>query len=259
MAVRSAFALGLHREESMGVFPKLEQKVRRNLWRTLFVFDKFLAASLGRPTAIAEEDCSKHALDTPEESLEAFGGRDAKENLNLAALDASVKISQIIGITLKKIYSERKISTTIASEIAYRLKNWNESLPPALRWQQMKRQSISPRQGVAILHINLLHCHSIILLTRPFLLYILNKAVELRTGATYQTSWLSPKMESFAQTCIEASQHTLAIAQAALDAEYLQQCNPFVMYVIPLTFVVVIQNGCSHVADILYSPLDLLC
>ncbi|TGJ80315.1 hypothetical protein E0Z10_g8442 [Xylaria hypoxylon] len=36
-------------------------------------------------------------------------------------------------------------------------------------------------------------------------------------------------MENFAQTCVEASQHILVMAQTVLDDKYLPQCNPFVM------------------------------
>lgn len=41
MAVRSAFALGLHREEPMVIFSAEEQTLRRNLWRSLFILDRF--------------------------------------------------------------------------------------------------------------------------------------------------------------------------------------------------------------------------
>lgn len=41
MAVRSAFALGLHREETLVIFNTEEQTLRRNLWRSLFVLDRF--------------------------------------------------------------------------------------------------------------------------------------------------------------------------------------------------------------------------
>ncbi|KAI0128610.1 fungal-specific transcription factor domain-containing protein [Xylariales sp. AK1849] len=242
MAVRSAFALGLHREESMVIFSELERKVRRNLWRTLFVFDRFLAASLGRPTAISEEDCSEQALDAPEELLGPSGLPGEDERTNSAALDAAVKTCHVVGITLKKIYSKRKISTAVAQDIANQLEGWNEQLHPALHWRRATNEPVGPSHGIAILHINLLHCHSIILLTRPFFLYILNKAREHRAGAIYKPTRLSQKMDSFAQTCVEASQHTLTIAQAALDAKYLPQCNPFVIYFVFAAGLVVLSN-----------------
>ncbi|KAK3070381.1 hypothetical protein LTS18_015115, partial [Coniosporium uncinatum] len=62
MAVRSAYALGLHREETMVIFSQEDRVARRNLWRSLFVMDRFLCCCLGRPPAISEEDCSGDSL-----------------------------------------------------------------------------------------------------------------------------------------------------------------------------------------------------
>lgn len=64
MAVRTAFALGLHREETLSIslFTDAEQAERRNLWRTLFILDRIISTSLGRPTAIRESDSSGNIL-----------------------------------------------------------------------------------------------------------------------------------------------------------------------------------------------------
>lgn len=64
MAVRSAFALGLHREETLSIslFTDVEQAERRNLWRTLYILDRIISTSLGRPTAIRESDSSGNIL-----------------------------------------------------------------------------------------------------------------------------------------------------------------------------------------------------
>ncbi|KAI1881660.1 hypothetical protein JX265_000486 [Neoarthrinium moseri] len=231
MAVRSAFALGLHREEDALIFSKTEIKVRRNLWRALFVLDRFLSASLGRPTAISEDDCSEHALDAPETSFDTEADKIAS-----AALDAAVRTCRVIGATLKQVYSKRKISTTVAQQIASQLEGWNQSLHQSLHWKRALDSSIPASHGIAILHINLLHCHSIILLTRPFFLYI------LKAGVTHKPSRLSQRMESFAQTCVEAAQHTLAVAKAAMDGKYLPQCNPFVIYFVFAAGLIVLSN-----------------
>lgn len=92
MAVRSAFALGLHRDETMRIFSNNEQAVRRNLWRSLFVLDRFLAASLGRPTAIRESDCSGPTLQTGEKTL-SFEGKTASLNHRCTLYDVRVWIN----------------------------------------------------------------------------------------------------------------------------------------------------------------------
>src|SRR3978361_1304758 len=100
MAVRSAFSLGLHREETMCIFSTAEQSVRRNLWRSLFVLDRFLSASLGRPTAIRESDCSGTTLLTGEKSFSPYiSGRNTDPASS--ALEASVRSCHVVGVILE--------------------------------------------------------------------------------------------------------------------------------------------------------------
>ncbi|KAJ3576961.1 hypothetical protein NPX13_g3545 [Xylaria arbuscula] len=217
MAVRSAFALGLHREESMEVFHDEDRLVRKNLWRTLFILDRFLSACLGRPTAISEEDCS--AFGAPDTTNTTPMGICA-DTTHLEALDVSVKSCQVIGMTLKRIYSKRKISTAVGQEIVARLETWNADLPRSLHWRRLIDERVDANHGIAILHVNLLHCHSVMLLTRPFFLCLLNKAAVGLEGRNSKPSRPSLKMETFAQTCLEASQHTLVLAQTVLDNKH---------------------------------------
>ncbi|KAI0526254.1 fungal-specific transcription factor domain-containing protein [Xylaria bambusicola] len=239
MAVRSAFALGLHREESMEVFQQEDRLVRRNLWRTLFILDRFLSACLGRPTAISEEDCS--AFGTPDDFTPSPMGI-CTDATHFEALDATVKSCQVIGMTLKRVYSKRKISTAVGQEIVARLETWITELPRSLHWRRLVDERVDSNHGIAILHVNLLHCHSVMLLTRPFFLCLLNKAAVGLQGQNFKPSRPSHKMEAFAQTCVEASQHTLVLAQTVLDNKYLPQCNPFVIHCVFAAALIVLSN-----------------
>ncbi|ETS85784.1 hypothetical protein PFICI_03809 [Pestalotiopsis fici W106-1] len=236
MAVRSAFALGLHREENDCSFDRIFDqtlgKVRRNLWRTLYVLDRFLSASLGRPMAISDEDCSEDPLEAGEKPLES-----EDEKVNSAALYAAVRTSRVIGKTLKEVYSKRKISCAITQEIAKKLVDWNGALHTELHWQQAKNNNVPRSRRITILHVNLLQCHSIILLARPFFLYILK--VGMMQGSQAR---LSQRMDGYAQTCVEAAQHSLAIAQAAMDGDYLPHCNPFVIYFVFAAGLIILSN-----------------
>jgi hypothetical protein len=223
MAVRSAFALGLHRvSETMSIFKPDHVVVRRNLWRSLFVLDRFLAASLGRPTAISEDDCCGESLAAPEKPAAAGA------SMATGALDASVRSCQVIGQILKKVYSKRKISTKLALEIADSCKTWMSSLHPELH-PSRARSNVTPIQGVAILHTNLLYYHSIILLTRPFFLYLFTKAQEEKMGSHQTAPRFSSRMERFCEACVTASTYTIELVQTAFMGRYLPQRNPFVL------------------------------
>ncbi|KAF2634880.1 hypothetical protein P280DRAFT_208997 [Massarina eburnea CBS 473.64] len=248
MAARSAQALGLHREETMVIFGPDEQSARKNLWRSLFVLDRLLSCSLGRPTAISETDCSGDALHPTEPLTDPSFEMDPSLEANFSdtgayALEAAVRSCSAIGLILKKVYQQRKISTRLAQEIADTCKTWPRALPAVLHWRQASTATAS--QGVAILHVNLFYCHSIILLTRPFFLYILNmetqrQANQASTGGRAPRPYL--RMEKFSEACVIASTHTILLVQNAFEAGYLSRRNPAVIYFLFAAALVVLAN-----------------
>ncbi|OMP87014.1 putative transcriptional regulatory protein C3C7.04, partial [Diplodia seriata] len=250
MAVRSAYALGLHREETMVIFGQDEQAARRNLWRSLFVMDRFLSFSLGRPVAISEDDCSGDTLRPAQpEEHDAFGFDSAFQTTinqgktNASALEAAVRSCSVIGRILKEVYQQRKISTRLAQEIADVCKLWPKALAPQLHWRQAP--SACPSQGIAILHVNLFYCHSIILLTRPFFLYILNAETQKEMGhqpSNGHQRHKYPRMEKFSEACVIASSHSIVLVQAAYEAGYLPRSNPAVMYFLFAATLVLLAN-----------------
>lgn len=214
----------------MCIFGGAEQSVRRNLWRTLFVLDRFLSTSLGRPTAIRESDCSGTTLLTGEKAPFPQAPFPTAANAsftspNAVGLEASVRSCHVIGVILEKVYSQRKISTKLAQEIADHCKGWPKALDPSLNHRQA--HSASPDQGIAILHVNLLYCHSIILLTRPFFLFLMNKKYQ-SPGELSQRVHVS-RMEKFAGACVVASTQSITLVQSARESGYLSQRNPFVL------------------------------
>ena len=246
MAVRTAYTLGLHREETLAIFPAEQQSARRNLWRSLFILDRFLSASLGRPMAIADEECSEEALN-PSSSLYSAPQLSPHQYCT-AGLEAAVRSCHVVGIILKKVYLQRKISTRLAQELADQCKSWPENLSPSLHWRQASRQN--RRQAIAILHSNEVYCHSIILLTRPFFLYLLSKEIEQTClGAGQQPQRHRERMERFSDACITASTHTVALVQNAYEGQYLPKLNPFTTYCLLAAALVIFSNEFARPAS----------
>ncbi|KAF1919094.1 fungal-specific transcription factor domain-containing protein [Ampelomyces quisqualis] len=246
MAARSAYSLGLHREDTMVIFSVEEQRARKNLWRSLFVIDRLLSCSLGRPTAISEDDCSGDSLHPSEQAAKQpfnpnIQSRPDYNATGPSALEAAVRSCSVIGQILRKVYQQRKISTRLAQEIADVCKSWPRALPDMLHWRQAA--NASPSQGVAILHVNLFYCHSIILLTRPFFLYILNMETQRQVG---QSPSGGPRpylrMEKFSEACVIASTHTILLVQNAFEAGYLSRRNPAVIYFLFAAALVILSN-----------------
>ncbi len=243
MAVRTAYTLGLHREETLVIFSADEQTSRKRLWRSLFTMDRFLAAHLGRPVAIAEEECSGESLN-PQTNTFAKTTRLAPGQVCSAGLEASVRSCHVIGLILRKVYLQRKVSTRLAQEIAEKCREWPENLSPALHWRQASPNN--RRQAIAILHSNLAYCHSIILLTRPFFLYLMSsefQRIQLGSDQDRRRSHTRmSKREKFSNACIIASTHTVALVQNASDGRYLPKMNSFVSYSLFAAALIIFAN-----------------
>jgi hypothetical protein len=251
MAVRSAYALGLHRDETLAIFSESEQTTRRNVWKSLFVMDRFISCQLGRPTAINEDECSGDTLTPNYPACEGdMSGMNPAcpltsdfETTSKLALDAAVRSCSVVGTVLKRIYQQRKISTRVAQDIADICKMWSKSLAPMLHWTQASRATES--QGVAILHVNLFYCHSIVLLTRPFFLYVLNKEAQRQAQpqlADHRSPRPHGRMEKFSEACVVASTHTVVLAQNTFETGCLPRRNPAVIYFVFAAALVILSN-----------------
>lgn len=219
MAVQSALALGLHRgKETHVIFLPDEQAVRRNVWRTVFVLDRFLAAALGRPTMITEEDCSDDSLNGPGEPS-VLAPRIA------SSVSVAVEIAKVVGRILQKIYSTRRVSVRLGQQFAVDCGRLEKFLLEELHWERAMDPETPPTQAVSVLHLNLSYDHAVVLYTRPFFLFLLKKD---------QVDGIPParfgnRMQRFSQTCVTTSEHTIRLVHGAFAARYLPRRNPFVM------------------------------
>ena len=228
--MRTAFALGLHRApELMMIFGDAVLKTRQNLWRSLFVLDRFLATSLGRPSAISEDDCAADALLSPDKVINGDANPGGDVTAGTSGLDAAVRSCQTIGQILKKVYSKKVISTKVAHQVIDDCKQWISKLHPDLHHRHAATPT-SPIRGVAILHVNLLYFHSVILLSRPFFLYMFTKVQEGRGPGRAPTRF-SQRSEKLCEACVTASVETVKLVHVAFDSHYLAQRNPFIMCV----------------------------
>ena len=240
MAIRSGYALGLHREETLSIFSPELQSARRSIWRSLFILDRFLAASLGRPIAIMDDESLGDILDASTPSAVSKSGTSIlnQKQICSAGMAAAVRSGHVVGIILKKVYRERTISTNVAQKLADECIQWPQNLSPALHWRQASAENV--RQAIAILHVNLVYCHSIILLTRPFFLFLLSAEIQrtrlnsMNSGRgneeAQQRKQRSERLNKFSNACLVASNHTIALVQKAYEDNYLPQQNPFATY-----------------------------
>ncbi|KAG8534066.1 uncharacterized protein KY384_000909 [Bacidia gigantensis] len=240
MAIRSGYGFGLHRSETATIFSEDEKVARRRLWRSLFVLDRFLAVALGRPVAIAEEDSSGDAIPSSGFAIHDFPSSQP-HHLCATGMDATIRSCHLMGMILRRVYYRRKVSIVETQSLAGLCRQWPEKLSPDLHWRQASPES--PRQAIAILHCNLAYWHSIIILTRPFFLYLLSIQIQQDRLKIHVTEpRRKADMEKFSDACLIASRHTIAVIQNAYQGGYLPTLNFFPTYCLFAAALVIFVN-----------------
>lgn len=175
--------------------------------------------------SISEEDCSVDALVTPE----TYRADHEQASSEYSGLNAAVRSCQVIGIILKKVYAQRRTSTRLADTIADECKGGPQKYNPSLDWHEGLKKNIDPAHGMAVMHVNLLYCHAVILLTRPFFLFVMNRLQQDKQGSSLPANRPMSKMERFSEACVNAAHHTISLVQTGLEGGYLPQRDPFAM------------------------------
>lgn len=268
MAVRLAYALGLHRVETQLIFNESERVSRSvpryslpslsispctdreqfclredtnwgdrmMLWKSLYVMDRFISSCLGRPTAIHDDDCS----DALFSSNIAISPPHGEQSFVSDTLSASVRSAKILGVILNRVYRKRKISLKIARGIAVDIHNWTQSLPEFLQWNPVPTPHDDPTIALAQLHIWLMYFQNIVLLTRPFLLLHVKKILDeqISRSQTSQPNANSPaeskvaenpELKKYSAACVRSAIHMIRAIQAIRVKGCLPRRNPFIM------------------------------
>ena len=207
IAVRAAYALGLHRSDISSLFEPRERVARERVWKSLRVLDLFMSGSLGRPPATSEVDggsVSWHRSSRDYEDIQ-MNGRNTS---------ATLRICFIFERILNEVYCRREVSVQLVESISRQYRDWTMQLPLGLQADSLDQKpgTIAPslRQSIGIAHLKGLYYWSIILLTRPFLIFKVSSKVKNRdeegNGADSNVTM------TLSEACIDAALRSIEIA-----------------------------------------------
>ncbi|RMZ69062.1 C6 transcription factor [Pyrenophora seminiperda CCB06] len=141
--IRTAQAIGLHRQPPRGVLHSIEE--RKRVWWTIYTWDRFASVTYGRPVGINEKDCNvAHPIDifeSPCFKVKATLSADAsicysayQRELNKLYLIASPIIEIIFGMRTVKP-NERPTGSQYSAQVmdvTGKLWTWHRRLPAHL-------------------------------------------------------------------------------------------------------------------------------
>ncbi|CAO2648337.1 Nn.00g076040.m01.CDS01 [Neocucurbitaria sp. VM-36] len=199
-SVQMAFTLGLHRDQLPENGTAIEREQNRRIWWTLFMLDQEISSRGGSPTVIDERYTKVATPMSSEQTL--YPGLHTP----LSWLATSVSLCRLKRDVIQSVYyterSANSISFSTVSNSLLLLQKWFRQMPAHLKYDVPAPPT--HKRAVAVLHLQ--YWGTSILLTRPFLLYLVIKYSAL---ASSKKIWF----ERMGKTCIDAAQKSSAILQ----------------------------------------------
>ncbi|KAJ5085676.1 hypothetical protein N7532_010447 [Penicillium argentinense] len=199
IALRAAYAVGIHRKDANALFCGRERRARERVWKSLRMMDLFLSASLGRPPATSDYD-----PDTRDDDMMAPGDQQRNLTPDQQLSVAVISLCRIFERILTDVYMKQVISINVAESISNQHRAWVRTLPAVLKIQTERLDNKSMEDSLAAAHVFGSYYWSIILLTRPFLVfrvaqYVKNKS-DLPTSSESRSG--SSRVSLFADACV---------------------------------------------------------
>ena len=237
IAVRAAYALGLHRREIAAAFAPEERLSRERAWKVLRILDLLMSASLGRPPSTAE------TRDTEAQDSD---------------YSASTDLCHIFEKILTDIYSRRMVTTEALSNIGAHHRRWAKRFYDGLGADHI--QPHEALQGAAVPNIGLLHVKeayywTIILLTRPFLTDSVGEHIKRSMAASRLSSkasspepcTASDSNKTLIYACVDSAIRTIDLLTVIKGVDAVPKRLPFVVNSL---FVAALVVGLSVFGDL---------
>ncbi|KAJ6015078.1 hypothetical protein N7540_009669 [Penicillium herquei] len=222
IALRAAYAVGIHRKDANALFCGRERRARERVWKSLRMVDLFLSASLGRPPATSDYD-----YDIREDAFASGdqGNLTPDKQLSLAV----TSLCRIFERILTDVYMKQVISINVAESISNQHRAWVRTLPKFLRDQTEHIDNKSMEDSLAAAHVFGSYYWSIILLTRPFLVYRVAQYVKNKTDASANGQNGSSRISLFADACVYSALRGLDVVDGLGRFASLPHRLPFLI------------------------------
>lgn len=225
IALRAAYAVGIHRKDANALFCVRERRARERVWKSLRMMDLFLSASLGRPPATSDYDYD--IRDDALESGDAQRNSTPEQQLSVAV----ISLCRIFERILTDVYMKQVISISVAESISNQHRAWVRTLPDVLKMQTERLDHKSMEESLAAAHVFGSYYWSIILLTRPFLVYRVAQYVKNKSdpSAPSDSKNGSSRISLFSDACVYSALRGLDVVEDLGRFSSLPKRLPFLI------------------------------
>ncbi|PZD35875.1 separin [Pyrenophora tritici-repentis] len=205
-----SITMGMHRDSSNLDFDPIERDMRRQVWWTIYIFEKTLCSILGRPTAIDDREMSMHIPESP--TLEQTGATATFMSLGFELVRMSYTIRQHAYFDYTSA-EERSPTLAVAKSLLRQCDNFFASIPPHMLVEYSSAQDEKPT--ILLLHIYYYYTRCII--TRDFLVHKVDSNISYMEGKPFPITedWQTTLI--LAEDCVESVHRSLQYITIGID------------------------------------------
>lgn len=203
--------MGMHRDASNQEFEFVERNIRRQVWWTIYIFEKTLCSVLGRPTAIDDREMSLHMPEFQTFGQPSISGDSASLCFDLVRLSYSIRQRAYFDQTSAE---ERSPTPAVAKALLRELDAFIATVPPNMSLDCYPLTS-EHRSMVLLLHIYYYHTRCMV--TRDFLVQKIESSLSFLENEMFTDSDDWRTTLALAEDCVESVHKSLQCIRAGIE------------------------------------------
>lgn len=196
--------MGLHREATNIEFDPIERNTRRQVWWSIYCFERILCSLLGRPTAIDDTEISMKIPDAPMLEQKSMSTEFMTYSLELIRMSYTIRQRAYFDSNSAE---ERTPSLAMAESLIRECNSFSAKLPASLSLNYLPTIPPEQKARILLLHIYIFYTRCIV--SRDFLIQKVERHITcLEEKALPYSEGLS-RMLVLSEDCVESAHQSI--------------------------------------------------
>lgn len=205
--------MGLHRDATNIEFDPIERNTRRQVWWSIYSFERILCSILGRPTVIDDREMSMKIPDAPMIEQRSMSAEFMAYSFEIIRLSYTIRQRAYFD---SKTAEERTPSLAMAEDLMRECNSFIRTIPPDLSLNYLP--TISPEERARVLLLHIYYYYTRCIVSRDFLVKKVesNIAVYSQKKPVDYTDDLSRTL-ALSEDCVESAYQSLRCIMNGTD------------------------------------------
>ena len=212
---RQATTMGLHRDGANMEFDPIERNTRRQVWVSIYTFERILCSILGRPTAIDEREMSTRMPDAPMIEHKSMSAEFMGFGFEIIRMSYTIRQRAYFDITSAQ---ERSPTIAAAESLLRECDDFFSTIPTHF---SLEFAPVPPEQRTRILLLHIYYFYTRCIVSRDFLIRKVERNICRLEGKTCPFSENWANTFALSEDCVESAHKSIQCIMAGAHLEVM--------------------------------------